>query len=104
MKLTRYQRRFVAALVYMHGSKPSLYKLLAFRPLDWIPFVAIAIVAGLYYAYFDRAWGLFMVGLVIGAIARIVGQARFTLLAWPVTAQIIDWQKVEELQKKGNGA
>lgn len=98
MKLTRFQKRYLASLVYLHQGRASLFRILCFRPFSWVPMFAAAAFAWYSYTKLDRAWGLFSIGLVLGGFARIVGQARFTLLAWPVTEQVVDWKKVEGKQ------
>jgi len=102
MKLTAYQKRHLAALVYLRGKKPSLWSVLMFRPLAWIPFLVIAGVSFALYLL-DVRWGMFMIGMTAGAILRIIAYARFTLMAWPVTEEVTDWNRVEALRHE-NGA
>lgn len=105
MKLTPFQKRNLDALEYMRTGKPSIIRALAFRPLSWIPFFVVAILSFVYYHFFDKQWGMFVLGVIAGAVLRIIAYARFTVLAWPVTKEVIDWAKVESLRnnKKEEG-
>lgn len=98
MKLTPYQKRHLEALAYIRSQKPGVWSVLMFRPLSWLPFLALAGVSSLSCYYLDARWGMFMLGLTIGAVLRIISYARFTLMAWPITDEVTDWAKVEALR------
>ena len=69
-----------------------------FRPLAWFPFCFIvALSFGLYLL--DAQWGMLTIGMVLGAILRIISHARFASMAWPLTEEITDWAKVEALRR-----
>jgi len=99
MKLTAYQRRHLEALVYLKGKKPGVWTIITFRPLGWLSFVAIAGVSFFFYRFLDARWGLFMMGMTVGAVLRIISHARFAIMAWPVTEEVTDWARVEALRR-----
>lgn len=69
-----------------------------FRPLSWLPFLFIAVVSFAFYFLLDDRWGMFMIGLTVGAVLRIIAYARFSVMAWPVVEEVTDWNKVEALR------
>lgn len=103
MKLSAFQRRQLDALSHLKTEGAGLWKVLTFRPLSWIPFVLIGTLSVLVFVFVEPRWGLVMIGLTAGAVLRILAQARFTVMAWPVTETVTDWAKVEAL-RKGEGA
>ncbi len=102
MKLTSFQKRHVAALLYLHNRSPSIGRILAFRPVNWVPFILIAILSCVVFQFWDKSVGLFFMGLTVGAITRIFAHARFLKMAWPVNEAVIDWSKVEALSQEAN--
>jgi len=98
MNLTASQKRHLEAMAAFRRKKPSVWSILMFRPLAWFPFCFIvALSFGLYLL--DAQWGMLTIGMVIGAILRIVSHARFASMAWPLTEEITDWAKVEALRR-----
>ena len=103
MKITAFQKRHLEALVTFRKRKPNLWRFLMFRPLSWIPVLFIFAVSFAFYLLLDEHWGLFMIGMSVGALVRIFAHARFALMAWPVTEEVTDWSKVQALRDE-NGA
>jgi hypothetical protein len=65
-----------------------------------VELILIAVSAlGVYAAYTLHAyWAAFIVvGLFIGALARDVGSFRRVIQIWPVFAEVLDWQRVDQL-------
>ena len=103
MKLTRFQKRYLAVLLFVKREKPSVFRLLLARPRELLPVLVIWLFGFAVLFYVNVYAGILLVGINFGATIRIAAQMRFQLLAWPVTEQIIDWAKVEALSAE-NGA
>ena len=93
MKLTAFQRRCLESYVYLHGKSPTLLDVLSFRSRGWLPFLMMAVLSSLMF-YISSLWGMFMIGMTMGAVLRIIGYARFTVLGWPVIERVLDWDRV----------
>ena len=101
MNLTKYQKRHLDALVTFQKKNPTVWSLIAFRPLSLIPIVFIIGLSFAFYYFVDPLWGMFIIGMSAGAILRIFSHARFSVMAWPVTKEVTDWAKVEALREEG---
>jgi hypothetical protein len=101
MKLSPFHERQLAALRDMKVRGASIGRILMIGPRIWVFFLFFA-VASIALYFLDSGWGLFVMGMLFGAVLRMVSAARFTVLAWPLTEQIIDWKKVEELTTTKN--
>lgn len=101
MDLTKYQKRHLEALATFRNKKPTVWSLIAFRPLSLIPIVFIIGLSFAFYFFVDPLWGMFIIGISTGAILRIFSHARFSVMAWPVTKEVTDWAKVEALRAEG---
>lgn len=101
MDLTKYQKRHLEALVTFRKRKPTVWSLIAFRPRSLAPIVFIVGLSFALYFLVDPLWGMFAIGMSTGAILRIVAHARFAVMAWPVTEEVTDWDRVEALREKG---
>ena len=99
MTLTALQKRSLESYLYLRGKPPTFWRVLNFRPRGWIPFLCLALVSVLCFAV-DLLLGMFGVGVTMGAVARIIAQARFTVEVWPVVEQATDWGKVEEFLRE----
>ena len=96
MKLTAFQKRCLESYVYLRGKPPSVSRVLSFRPRGWLPFVGIAVVSVLSY-FASPPVGLFMIGLTVGAVLRIVANARFVAMGWPAIERVVDWDRLDGL-------
>jgi hypothetical protein len=97
MQLTRLERRNLDAMVYLCTGKPTLWRVLMFRPLCWLPYLLL-VVFGIGYCWVDQSVGLLVLGMMVGAIATTIGRARVTLRVWPMMKEVINWEKVEALR------
>ncbi|MCX6956191.1 MAG: hypothetical protein NTV51_29000 [Verrucomicrobia bacterium] len=104
MKLTAYQKRHLEALATFRKTPPTIWSVVFFRPLSWLPFLLIVVVSFGIYFLVDERWGLFLIGLTLGALLRIGSHARLAIMAWPVTAAVTDWPKVEALLQNEKSA
>lgn len=103
MKLTAFQRRCLESYVYLRGKSPTLLQVLSFRPRGWLPFFGIAVISILIFCV-DPFWGMFMIGMTVGAVLRIISQARFTVMGWPAIERVLDWNRVEEVLREDANA
>ena len=71
-----------------------------FRPLSWLPFLCLIALSISCYIYLDARWGMFLIGMMMGAILRIISSARLAIRAWPLTTEITDWSKVDAICHK----
>ena len=57
---------------------------------------------GIVFLYSFEIWqGVWlMVGMLLGCISRDVSWVRSTRKAWPLTCEVIDWEKVEKLAER----
>jgi len=99
MKLTPYQKKYVAMLVEMRKRKMNLWSFLMFRPVRWLPFALVFVACVTFYLFLDEKFWLFLTGIICGGVARIFGHARLSAKAWPVVLGVTDWAKVDALQK-----
>ncbi|HWA28205.1 MAG TPA: hypothetical protein VG734_21315 [Lacunisphaera sp.] len=103
MRLTRYQRRHLDAMVCLRGKAPGVWSIATYRPLSWLPILAICGVSVCFCLFVDPYWGMFLVGMTVGAALRIFANARFSAMAWPVTEAVTDWDKVDALRRSDEG-
>jgi hypothetical protein len=97
MVFTKLERKALA-FYSAHRHKPPTFG--EFVPKLIVYFLIYATVAVVVYALlFDEMPGvvLFFAGMLVGAFLRDLRRFVFTLQIWPFTANITDWQKVEEL-------
>jgi hypothetical protein len=99
MKLTAFQKRCLESYVYLRGKRPTLMQVLGFRAQGWLPVLGIVVISTLVFCV-NPLWGMFMIGLVLGAVFRIIGTGRFTVMAWPLIEQVLDWDRVESLLRE----
>lgn len=99
MKLTLFQKRCLESYLYMRGKPPTLLRVLSFRPIGWLPFLGIG-VASILIFFVDPYFGMFMIGLTLGAVLRIIAHARMSVMGWPVNEQVLDWGRVESLLRE----
>jgi len=99
MKLTMFQKRCLESYLYMRGKPATVFRVLSFRPRGWLPFLGIGVVSALSF-FVNPYVGIFMIGLTLGAVLRIIGYARFTVMGWPVIERVLDWDRVESLLRE----
>ena len=100
MKLTPYQKSHIEALVAFHRKPPTAWGVLTHRPKLLLPWAFIIAASVASYFLVDQRFGLFLLGMSFGSVLRVIAHCRFAVLAWPVTEQIIDWEKVEALHRQ----
>jgi hypothetical protein len=64
-----------------------------------LPFLGIGI-ASVLSLLVNPYVGMFLIGLTLGAVLRIVAYARFTVMGWPVIERVLDWGRVESLLRE----
>ena len=72
------------------------------RPRSWLPLLFIAGFSVVFCVLVDARWGMFMIGMITGAVLNVISQVRVAIRAWPLTEQITDWTKVEALRGEEN--
>lgn len=97
--MTAFQRRCLESYVYLRGKPPTLLQVLSFRPRGWLPFLGVAVMSVLLLCI-SRFWGVFMIGMTVGSILRIIGHARFTVMGWPVLERVLDRERVESVLRE----
>ena len=99
MKLTVFQKRCLESYLYMRGKPPTVARVLSFRPRGWLPFLGVG-AASLLCFFVNPYAGMFMMGLILGAVLRIIAYARFTVMGWPVIERVLDWGRVESFLRE----
>ena len=68
---------------------------------ELIVIIVSVLGAWVVYRLHFPAMSYFIVGLMVGALARDAGSFRRVVQIWPAIAQVLDWQRVEQaLDKK----
>src|SRR5262245_53848571 len=95
--LTYFQRKVVNGLWrrYTHANNEQKVRLFEFGVLA-LAFV-IALVGAIGATLEFSRYALFLIGVVAGAFFALAGQIRKSRLIWPLSKEIIDWRKVEQL-------
>jgi hypothetical protein len=98
MKLTRIQRRSLKAWRRYHTAG---YGVREFTRTHWSTWLALA--AGCVLTFF-LVFPCFPVclGVILGIVYRDVTYFQASRLVWPVTEQIVDWSRVNELIENSN--
>jgi hypothetical protein len=97
MVLTKRERKALAFYDAHRNQPPTFGDFVPKLILYFLINTAFAVVV--YILLVDEIPGVvwFFVGMLAGAFLRDIRRLVFTLQLWPFTAEITDWQKVEEL-------
>jgi hypothetical protein len=99
MRLSVLQRRNLQALLSQRRDGVSVIRSLAKWKMLLAAHAVIALGGGFYLTQ-SRGWqlvGAGLMGMAFGSFIRVVRTMMTVQRVWPVTAEIIDWQKVESL-------
>ena len=98
MQLSKLQRLvLVSYRSYRQKSPRVLVLITAMWKADLILFGAIAGFTWMCFHLGAPQWGLFMIGMGVGAKSRDLGIFRIFVKIWPALAAALDWDKIDAL-------
>ena len=98
MQLTKLQRLVLISYRSYRQMPPRVLTLMASMwKADLILFAAIAGFAWMCFHLGAPQWGLFMMGMGVGAKSRDFGIFRIFVKIWPALAAALDWGKIDAL-------
>ena len=106
MPLTPLQKRYIRALLKQQETGPSLGRVLAQSKIFLIVHLCLVVLGVVLMSRDDRflsVIGGIELGIAIGSFARFVGTIRTGVRLWPVSRELIDWDKVREFERSANG-
>src|SRR5262249_32615091 len=97
------QRRYLKNLSSHEGRTPSVFGLLKKSLPRLIPLILVGVlIFGLRYLDISSGVLTFFLVVVVGALVMVIWMFRLTVDIWPVSQQITDWKKVQELLEKAD--
>src|SRR5205809_6957791 len=63
--------------------------------------ITIMLLTAIAWRYFEPSCGLVLAGILLGAIARDIGQAIRARRFWPTLDRVLDWKAVDALLVSG---
>ncbi|GAB5441074.1 MAG: hypothetical protein Fues2KO_14230 [Fuerstiella sp.] len=96
--LTPFQTKLLTQYQSFYQSAPSVGSLVALSVRSHILMIVISAAASfLCFSIGIAPVGFVVIGMLVGAISRDVGQFRKITRAWPVLRRIIDWSLLNSL-------
>jgi uncharacterized membrane protein YccF (DUF307 family) len=90
------QRQLIAFYLSYKDQNPTFPSLIRFNLRGYFLLLFLAtILITIEWLFAGWIAGLFFISFVLGAFCRDVGLHRRTCRMWPLTREIVDWQKVE---------
>ena len=98
MQLTKLQRLVLISYRSYRQKPPRVLALLVTMwKADLILFTAIAGFTWMCFYLGAPQWGLFMIGMGVGAKSRDLGIFRIFVKIWPALAAALDWERIDAL-------
>lgn len=106
MKLTPLQKKYLTSLLAQRRDGPSMGRTLGRAKLFCIAHLVL-LAGAAFYIHEGGPWQLIgcgLAGLAVGSFFRLLRITFTAQRVWPMTTQIIDWEKAETLLRGNTGA
>ena len=97
MKLTRLQHKVLLSYRGFHTNGWSIPQVLRISWRQSLILLVWAVAGSWYMTQFSPWVGGLIAGLAAGALLRDIGHFQMAFRIWPVSREIINWQRVAEL-------
>jgi hypothetical protein len=95
------RKKIYAAFLDYRKSPPTVFRLLRKSLRSYLVLVPMIIgVAGLWIVLEERLAAAWALGMLSAIVLRDIGWFRRIRQAWPIEAEVLDWDKIERLTNK----